>query len=210
MDQMEKKQITNSSTVSGAVKDPHGDRGWEPPSPASLTHPSVQLLLRKGGKFVTVYNLSRSSPGPQGGFKSPQRAGQAQGHGQKRELRVSNTRATDRAQSRELGISGGCAPGSSYQFWPHNSPFRMGSSLGVNRSSWHAGFQRTNISSIPLPSVYRMWCGDPPQGRGLGSHQSSPLPTKDISLVSPSEWRGSCFPESLGRKRQERARLKGQ
>lgn len=81
---MEKKQITNSSTVSGAVKDPHGDRGWEPPSPAFLTHPSVQLLPQKGGKFVTIY-LSRSLPGPQGGFRCPQRAGQAQGNGWKRE-----------------------------------------------------------------------------------------------------------------------------
>lgn len=177
MDQMEKKQITNSSTVSSAVKDPHGDRGWEPPSPAPLTHPSVQLLPQKGGKFVTIY-LSRSPPGPQGGFRCPQRAGQAQGNGWKREARVSNTRVTDMAQSRELGVLGVCAPGSSWQFWPHDSPFRMGCSLGVNRSSWHAGVQRTNISSNPLPSVYRTCCGDPPQGRGLGSHQGSPLLTK--------------------------------
>lgn len=28
---MEKKQITNSSTVSRPVKDPHRDQGWEPP-----------------------------------------------------------------------------------------------------------------------------------------------------------------------------------
>lgn len=101
---MEKKQITNSSTVSSAVKDPHGDQGWEPPSLAFLTHPSVQLLPQKGGKFVTIYNLSRSPPGPQRGFRSTQRTGQAQGHGQKRELRVSNTRVMDRAQSRQLGV----------------------------------------------------------------------------------------------------------
>lgn len=27
--------------------------------------------------------------------------------------------------------------------------------------------------------------------------------------MSPSEWRGSCFPESLGRKKQERTQLSG-
>lgn len=59
MDQMEKKQITNSSTVSSAVKEAHGHWGREPPcawklaSPASLTHPSVELLPQKGYNFVS-------------------------------------------------------------------------------------------------------------------------------------------------------------
>lgn len=100
------------------------------------------------------------------------------------------------------------APGSSWQFPAPQRPFRMGSSLGVNRSNWHAGFQRTNSSSIPLPCL-QGGVGALPPGRASGPTQGLPLADKDISLVSPSEWRGSCFPESLGRKRQERAQLQG-
>lgn len=55
MDQMEKKQITNSSTVSRAVKDPHRAQGQGSglgaslapgilPCPAFVTYPSVELV----------------------------------------------------------------------------------------------------------------------------------------------------------------------
>lgn len=171
---MEKKQITNSSTVSSAVKDPHGDQGWEPPSLAFLTHSSVQLLPQKGGKFVTIYNLNRSPSGPQRGFRSTQRTGQAQGHGQK---------GTEGFKHQSYGQgtvqTAGCLRGllGVLVVRPHNSPFRMGSSLGVNRSSWHAGFQRTNSSSIPLPCLQDVWCGGLPQ-EGASGPTRAPLADK--------------------------------
>lgn len=45
---MEKKQITNSNTVSRAVKDPHRDQGWEPPLRLGACHaqPFSPLLPR--------------------------------------------------------------------------------------------------------------------------------------------------------------------
>lgn len=49
---MEKKQITNSSTVSGAVKDLTGTGSLPAPgnslSPAFLTHPFVEPRAQKG------------------------------------------------------------------------------------------------------------------------------------------------------------------
>lgn len=98
----------------------------------------------------------------------------------------------------------------------HSSPLttalRISSSPGGNRSGWYSRlFLRTNTSSTPFPSVYRR-CGDhpPPPVKGPCSHQGIHPLTKDILLVSPSEWRGSCFPESLGKKKQGRASSEGQ
>lgn len=81
MDQMEKKQITNSSTVSRVVKDPHGDRAGSLPGVWELAtlHLSPlsfhKLFPQKGREFVTflwsTHFSAGSPPGPQGGFGSP-------------------------------------------------------------------------------------------------------------------------------------------
>lgn len=175
MDQMEKKQITNSSTVSRAVKDPQRDQGWEPPQAWDLVTPSLSRLSfpRKEMKCVTFLRPSHhfsaaSPPEPQEGFGSlPQ---------EQDEPRVMNMR-----WSREPGVlreDKNCAPESSRPPHPHNSPFRISSSLGVNRCGWYIGFQRTNIVSTLFSPVYRVRCGGPAPLKGSQFPPGHPLADK--------------------------------
>lgn len=74
---MEKKQITNSSTVSRQSRTHNQDQGWEPPLRLGSCHtqPCSPVLPQKGSKCVTFlwpsHHLSAGSPpGPQEGLKS--------------------------------------------------------------------------------------------------------------------------------------------
>lgn len=74
---MEKKQITNSSTVSRQSRTHNQDQGWEPPLRLGSCHaqPFSPLLPQKGNKRVTFlwpshHLLAGLPPGPQEGLKS--------------------------------------------------------------------------------------------------------------------------------------------
>lgn len=87
---MEKKQITNSSTVSrqGSQGPTRGIGLGTSPVPGSLPHPpfsptSVELPPQKGNKFITFlwpsHHLAGPPSGPQEEWELPLRAGRAQG-----------------------------------------------------------------------------------------------------------------------------------